>query len=79
MIIRALFKYAMIHFRDKETKPIDIHMHYIRQLVHDDTIVLLFCASLEQVANIFTKVFCDNTFSNIKSLVGIVDHAVKHD
>ena len=47
-------------------KHIEIHMHYIRELVHDGTIALLYCAYSEQVANISTKVFCENTFSNIK-------------
>ena len=61
------------------TKHIEIHMHYIRQLVHDDTIHLLFYTSSEQVADIFTKVFCEKTFNNIKSLLGIADHAMKHD
>ena len=41
----------------QRTKHIEIHMHYIRQLVQDGTIDLLFCASSEQVAYIFTKVF----------------------
>ena len=63
----------------QRTKHIDIHMHYIRQLVHDDTIHLLFCASSEQVVDIFTKFFCEKTFSNLKSLLGIADHVVKHD
>ena len=54
-------------------------MHYIRELVHDGTIALLYYASSEQVVGIFTKVFCDNTFSNIKSLLGIDDHVVKND
>ena len=35
--------------------------------------------SLEQVADIFTKVFCEKTSSNLKSLLGIADHVVKHD
>jgi hypothetical protein len=52
-------------------------MHYIRELVHDGTIHLLFCSSSEQVADIFTKAFCEKTFSNLKSLLGIADHAVK--
>ena len=61
------------------TKHIEIHMHYIRQLVHDGTIHLLLCSSLEHVADIFTKVFCEKTFRNLKSLLGIPDHAIKHD
>ena len=31
----------------QRTKHIDIHIHYVGQLVHDGTIVLLFCASSE--------------------------------
>ena len=41
----------------QRTKHIEIHMHYIRQLVHNGTIHLLVCSSSEQVVDIFTKVF----------------------
>ena len=41
--------------------------------------IFFFCASSEQVADIFTKVFCEKKFSNIKSLLGIADNAVKHE
>ena len=54
-------------------------MHYIMELVHDGTISLLYYASLEQVADIFTKVFCEKTLNNLKSLLGIADHVVKYD
>ena len=54
-------------------------MHYIRELVHDGTIALLYCPSSEQVADIFTKVFYEKTFINLKSLSGISDHVVKND
>ena len=54
-------------------------MHYIGELVHDGTISLLYYASSEQVADIFTKVLCEKTFSNIKSLLDISDHVVKND
>ena len=63
----------------QRTKHIEIHMHYIRELVHDGTIHLLFCSSSEQVAHIFTKAFCKKTFSNLKSLLEISDHAMKHE
>ena len=66
-------------FYRQQTKHIEIHMHHIRQLVHDGTIHLLFCSYSEQVADIFTKVFCEKNFSNLKSLLGIADHAMKHD
>ena len=54
-------------------------MHYIKEIVHDGTIALLYCTSSEQVAYIFTKVICEKTFINLKSLFGISDHVVKYD
>ena len=54
-------------------------MHYIRKLVHDEIIALHYCASSEQVANIFTKELFEKTFNNLKSLLGIEDHMVKTD
>ena len=53
-------------------------MHYIKELVHDGTIALLYCASSEHVEDIFTKVFSEKTFSNIKSLLRITNHMVKN-
>ena len=34
-------------------------MHYIRELVHDKTIVLQYCPTNEQIVDIFTKNFTD--------------------
>ena len=61
------------------TKHIEIHMHYIKELMHDGTIALLYCACSEQVADIFTKVLCEKKFNNIKSLLEIDDHVMKYD
>ena len=52
-------------------------MHYIRGLVNDGVIALLYCTSSEQVADIFTKVFSERNFKNINSFLGISDHVVK--
>ena len=41
----------------QRTKHIEIHMHYIRELVHDSTIILQYCPTDEQIADIFTKKF----------------------
>ena len=66
-------------FKKHKTKHIEIHMHYIRELVRDGTIHLLFYSSSEQVKDIFTKFFCEKKFSNLKSLMGIYEFAVKHE
>ena len=58
------------------TKHIEIHMHYIKGFVHDGIIALHYCASSEQVVDIFTKEFSEKTFNNIKSPLGIDDHVV---
>ena len=39
----------------KWTKHVEIHMHYIRGLVHDEIIALHYYASFEHVVDIFTK------------------------
>ena len=69
-----LFSTNPIH--RKWTKHIEIHMHYIRGLVHDGIIALHYCASSEQVADTFTNMFSEKNFNNIKSLIGIDDHIV---
>ena len=78
VIIRVPFKFFNDPVQRQRTKHIEIHMHYIRQLVHDGTIHLLFCASLEQVADIFSNFFV-RRHSKISTLLGIVDHAMKYD
>ena len=78
LITRVPFESTKIQFRSKEPDTV-IFTCTIRELVHDGTIHLLFCSSSEQVGYIFTKFFCEKTFSNLKSLLGIADHAVKHE
>ena len=46
----------------KRTKHIEIHMHYIRELVHDRTIVLKYYPTDEQIVDIFTKRFFREKF-----------------
>ena len=55
----------------KRTKHVEIHMHYIRELVHDRTIILQYCPTDEQIANIFTKIFSENKFTYLHSLLGV--------
>ena len=76
VIIIVPFEYVMIQFRDREPnklRSICTTSESLCMMAH-----LLFCSSSEQVADIFTKEFCEKTFSNPKSLLGIADHAVKH-
>ena len=53
------------------TKHIEIHMHQICILVHEQVISLEYCSSAEKIANIFTKRFTENTITYIRSLFGV--------
>ena len=75
--IKAPFESPLIQFKDKDPSTLIFICTRVRELVYDGTITLLYCASSEQVADIFTKVFYEKTFSNLKSLLGISDHAVQ--
>ena len=47
-----LSKYNVFH---RKSKHIDTSYHFVRELVNDGQISLLFCGSKEQLANMFTK------------------------
>ena len=78
MIIRSPFESVMIQLIDREPNT-------LRSIcTKSDSLCMMApftysSASLEQVDDIFTKVFCEKKFSNLKSLLGISDHDVKHD
>jgi len=46
-------------------------MHYIRELVHDKTIVLQYFPTNEQIVDIFTKTFIEKNFTYLRSLLGV--------
>ena len=47
-------------------------MHYIIELVHDRTIILQYCPTDEQIADIFTKSFSEKKFTYLRSLLGVI-------
>jgi hypothetical protein len=47
------------------TKHIEIHMHYIQDLIHEGIIDLQFCPSTKQTTNIFTKTFTEKKFHSL--------------
>jgi hypothetical protein len=46
-------------------KHIELHMHFIRNLIHDQVIEVLFFPTEDQVANIFTKSLTEVKFSKL--------------
>ena len=55
----------------QRTKHVEIHMHYIRELVHDRTIILQYCLTDEKIVDIFTKRFSEKKFTYLRSLLGV--------
>lgn len=55
------------------TKHIEVHMDYIRELIHEQIIALQYCPIAEQVSNIFTKPFTKVKYTHLWDLLGVWD------
>ena len=62
------YKDPVLHQRSKH---IELHMHFIRNLVHDSVIEVLYCPIDDQVADIFTKSLTEAKFSKLRSMLGV--------
>ena len=58
-----------------KTKHIEVHMHYIRELIQGQIIALQYCPTAEQVADIFTKPFTEVKYTHLRDLLGVRDVA----
>ena len=65
-----LTKHPVFHGRSKH---IDIKFHFIRNLVNEKEIVVDYCKTDEQVADIFTKALKLETFVKLKKMLGMVN------
>ena len=79
VIIIAPFESVMIQFRDREPNTLRSICTTSDSLCVMAPFTYFSIHIQEQVADIFTKFFCEKKLSNLKSLLGIADHAVKHD
>ena len=46
-------------------------MHFIRNLVHDSVIEVLYCRTDDEVADNFTKSLIEVKFSKLQSMLGV--------
>eukprot|EP00253_Pinus_taeda_P009240 PITA_09240 len=46
------------------SKHIELHMHFIRKLIHDHVLEVQYCSTYDQVADIFTKSLTEAKFTN---------------
>jgi transposase InsO family protein len=65
-----LSKNPILHGRCKH---IDVRFHFLRDLAKDDVIELVHCKSQDQIADIMTKPLKFETFSKIRSNLGMID------
>jgi hypothetical protein len=59
------------------SKHINLHMHFIRKLIHDQVLEVFFCPTEDQVANIFTKSLTEEKFSKLQSMLGVQEVVIK--
>jgi hypothetical protein len=62
---QSAIKLAKDPVQHQGSKHIKLHMHFIRKLIHDQVIEVLFCPTKDQVADIFTKSLTEAKFSKL--------------
>eukprot|EP00253_Pinus_taeda_P019701 PITA_19701 len=58
-------------------KHIELHMHFIRKLIHDHVLEVQYCSTDDQVANIFTKALIEAKFTKLRFMVGLQEVVTK--
>jgi hypothetical protein len=64
-----LSKHPVLHGKSKH---IEVRFHYLRELVNAETVKLEYCATENQVADIFTKPLKLEQFEKLRGLLGMV-------
>nr|XP_025637087.1 uncharacterized protein LOC112732551 [Arachis hypogaea] len=68
---KRIFRYIKVfHGRSKH---IDIWVHKIRELVNEKEVVIEYCPTEEQVADIFTKPLKTELFCKLKKMLGMIN------
>eukprot|EP00253_Pinus_taeda_P032867 PITA_32867 len=57
--------------QDQRSKHIELHMHFIRRLIHDHVLEVKYCSTNDQVAYIFTKALTEVKFTKLQFMVGV--------
>eukprot|EP00253_Pinus_taeda_P024169 PITA_24169 len=58
-------------------KHIELHMHFIRKLIHDHVLEVQYCSTDDEVANIFTKALIEAKFTKLQFMVGVQEVVTK--
>jgi hypothetical protein len=57
-------------------KHVELHAHYLRQLVHENVVSLEYCRTNDQVVDIFTKPLVEARFIKLHMMLGIQEVAI---
>jgi hypothetical protein len=74
---QSAIKLAKDPVQHRHKKHIELHMHFIRNLIHDRVIEVLFFPIEDQVADIFTKYLKEAKFSKLRSMLGVQKVVIK--
>eukprot|EP00253_Pinus_taeda_P005986 PITA_05986 len=61
----------------QRSKHIELHMHFIRKLIHDHVLEVQYCSTDDQVADIFTKALTEVKFTKLRFMVGVQEVVTK--
>ena len=59
------------------SKHIELHMHFIRKLIHDNVLEVQYSSTSYQVANLFTKALIEAKFTKLRFMVGVQEVVIK--
>jgi hypothetical protein len=57
-------------------KHVELHAHYLRQLVHENIVSLEYCRTNDQVVDIFTKPLVEAIFIKLHTMLGLQEAAI---
>ena len=63
----------------QHSKHIELHMHFIRNLVHDRVLEMLYFPTDDQVVDIFTKSLTEAKFFELRSMLGVQECILRGD
>eukprot|EP00253_Pinus_taeda_P005546 PITA_05546 len=65
--------------QDQRRKHIELHMNFIRKLIHDHVLEVQYCSTNYQVADIFTKALTEAKFTKLRFMVGVQEVVTRGD
>jgi hypothetical protein len=74
---QSAIKLTKYPFQHHHSKHIELHMHFIRKIIHDQVIEVLFFPTEDQVVDIFTKSLTEVKFSKLRSMLGVQKFVIK--